>query len=65
MSVGSASDCALVSEGINRVAQVEESPEPFYGLLAFARDLYRERCRSHQQAMQAALETLQAPEVSE
>ena len=29
MSIGSASDCALVSEGINRLAQVEASPKPY------------------------------------
>jgi len=37
-------------------------PEPFYGLLAFARDLHRERCRSHQQVLEATMETLQAEE---
>jgi hypothetical protein len=33
-------------------------PEPFYGLLAFARDLDAERRRLDRQALQAALETL-------
>ena len=32
----SGSNCALVSEGINRLAQAEASPEPIPGLLALA-----------------------------
>jgi hypothetical protein len=58
MFVGSTSDFALVSEGINRLAEIEESPEPGYGLLAFARDLHAERCRLDQQALEAARQTL-------
>ena len=71
------SNCALVSEGINRLAQVEESPEAGDGLLAFARHLhayrlqhdqkYRlepARIRLEEERAEAARQTL-AQEVSE
>ena len=41
-----------------------EDPEPFYGPLAFARDLDAERRRLDQQALQAALDTLNAQEAA-
>ena len=54
MSVESTCDFALVSEGINRLAQVEESPEPGYGLLVLARELHRTRLQHDQIRLQAA-----------
>lgn len=49
MSIQSTADVALVSEGFNPSAQVEQSPEPgFVGLLAFARTLHAYRLRHDQ-----------------
>ena len=58
MALESTSVLTLESEGINRLDDIEESPEPGYGLLAFARDLHAERCRLDQQALEAARQTL-------
>src|SRR5690242_10379185 len=35
MSIQSVSDFALVSEGINRLAEIEESPKPYSGIVDF------------------------------
>lgn len=52
----------LESVSILPLPACEGNPEPFYGLLAFARDLDAERRRLDQQALQAALDTLNAQE---
>ena len=54
-----------LANALSTAIRADGNPEtPFYGLLAFARDLDAERRRLDQLALQAALETLHAEEVA-